>query len=90
MPVPKRKRSRARRDSRFANKFIKPQAIAACQQCKEPIATHAACKSCGYYKGVKVLTPKSERAGKRVLLRSTRATARAAHAPEAANSETEK
>ncbi len=88
MPVPKRKRSRARRDSRFANKFIKPKAIAACKQCQEPISTHTACKSCGYYKGVKVLTPKAERAGKRMEVRKAQAASRAARAPqEAAESE---
>jgi large subunit ribosomal protein L32 len=65
MPVPKRKRSRARRDSRFANKGIKAKAIASCKNCQEALAPHQACHACGYYKGVKVLTPKSERVQKR-------------------------
>lgn len=67
MPVPKRKRSRARRDSRFANKGLKVQAFSACLQCQEPVAPHQACKHCGYYKGKKVLTnTKGERSLKRV------------------------
>ncbi len=71
MPVPKRKHSRARRDSRSANKGIKPKAVASCQTCQEPIATHAACSSCGYYKGVKVLKTKSDRLHGRVQTRQT-------------------
>lgn len=65
MPVPKRKRSRARRDSRFANKGLKPAAIAACAQCQAPLATHQICSSCGFYKGRKVMTTKLDRALKR-------------------------
>ena len=65
MPVPKRKRSKARRDKRFANKGIKPQSITKCANCQEPIATHQACLACGHYKGKKVLETKAERAVKR-------------------------
>ena len=61
MPTPKRKVSRARRDTRSANKGLKPKAIAACQTCQAPIATHKICAECGYYKGVKVLRTKQER-----------------------------
>lgn len=65
MPVPKRKRSRARRDSRFANKGIKVKAIASCGNCQQAVAPHQVCSHCGYYKGVKVMTTKSERGLKR-------------------------
>lgn len=65
MGVPKRKRSRARRDSRFANKGIKVKAITSCKNCTEPLATHTACIKCGFYKGVKVMGTKEERAVKR-------------------------
>ncbi len=65
MPVPKRKRSKRRRDQRFANKGMKVKAISKCAQCTAPIATHVACKECGYYKGVKVLSTKSDRTLKR-------------------------
>lgn len=65
MPVPKRKRSRARRDSRFANKGIKPKALAECKNCKAAQLPHQVCKSCGHYKGVKVLVTKAERTLKR-------------------------
>lgn len=76
MPVPKRKLSKRRRDQRSANKFLKVKAIAACQQCNQPLATHVACTQCGYYKGVKVLTTKSERAEKRGLSQKAKADAK--------------
>lgn len=65
MPVPKRKRSRARRDSRFANKGLKVKALASCKNCKASTLPHQVCKSCGHYKGVKVLVTKAERTLKR-------------------------
>ena len=72
MPVPKRKRSRARRDSRFANKGMKVKSFTQCSQCKEPITTHQACLSCGYYKGRKVMQTKADRAVKRVEMRQSK------------------
>ncbi len=65
MPVPKRKRSRARRDSRFANKGVKIKALATCKNCKAVQMPHQVCKNCGHYKGVKVLVTKAERTLKR-------------------------
>ncbi len=65
MPVPKRKRSRARRDSRHANWGLEVTSFAICSQCKEAIAPHTACKHCGFYKGAKVLTTKADRGSKR-------------------------
>lgn len=61
MPTPKRKLSRSRRDKRSANKGLKPKAVAVCQTCQAPIATHKVCTECGYYKGVKVLRTKQDR-----------------------------
>ncbi len=73
MPVPKRKRSRARRDSRHANKGLKPKTFAACSNCQECIAPHTACKKCGFYKGRKVVTTKAERVVKRTEVRTKQA-----------------
>lgn len=61
MPVPKRKRSRARRDKRFANKGIKATAFQLCSNCNNPLVAHQACAECGFYKGIKVLRTKAER-----------------------------
>lgn len=72
MPVPKRKRSRARRDSRFANKGMKVKSITACGQCTEPVTPHAVCRSCGFYKGRKVLATKADRAVKRIESRKAK------------------
>jgi large subunit ribosomal protein L32 len=65
MPVPKRKRSRARRDSRFANKGIKVKALASCPNCQMTNEPHQICAHCGHYKGVKVIVTKLERMIKR-------------------------
>lgn len=73
MPVPKRKRSKTRRDKRFANKGIKPKQIASCPQCKSPIAPHQVCKECGFYKGTKVIATKVERTVKRAELQQAKA-----------------
>lgn len=78
MPVPKRKRSRRRRDSRFANKGIKVKAIATCANCAVPLIPHAACSGCGHYKGVKVLATKADRSEKRVDIRKARDERKAA------------
>lgn len=63
MPVPKRKRSRARRDSRFANKGLTETAIALCgtTDCGFPLLPHQVCKGCGHYRGKKVMRTKNER-----------------------------
>jgi len=80
MGVPKRKRSRQRRDKRFANKGLQVKALATCsnKNCNEPLTAHTACATCGFYKGAKVLVTKSERAAKRGQARA----AKAARAPK--------
>lgn len=65
MPVPKRKRSRARRDSRFANKGVKAKVLASCQNCQVTLEPHQICAQCGHYKGVKVMVTKLDRMIKR-------------------------
>lgn len=65
MPVPKRKRSRTRRDKRFANKGISVIEAAVCPTCKEPRSSHQVCTNCGHYKGVKIMQTKTDRMLKR-------------------------
>lgn len=86
MPVPKRKRSRARKRSRFANKGILVKAVASCQNCNTPRSAHQVCKECGFYKGVKVLVTKTERTLKRGEVRQVKAT----RAQQAQGAETQK
>lgn len=73
MPVPKRKRSRARRDSRFANKGMEVKSFSLCSNCQEALPGHQACNFCGFYKGRKVLETKMDRALKRHQTRSAQA-----------------
>ena len=70
MPVPKRKVSRSRRDKRSANKGIKPHIVVFCQTCQAPKTAHSLCEECGYYKGVKVVRTKKERAHERATNRA--------------------
>ena len=74
MPVPKRKTSKRRRDQRSANKGIRPKAISGCLTCQAPIAAHAVCKECGYYKGVKILQTKTDRMHKRAQVQQSQMT----------------
>ena len=56
MAVPKRKTSKAARDSRRAsNSRLEAPALVACPQCHELKTPHTVCKNCGYYDGVQVL-----------------------------------
>lgn len=88
MPVPKRKRSRARRDKRFANKGLKLTSFTHCTQCKEPLSPHTACKQCGFYKGAKVLRTKEDRGSVRQVAKAAKAqpevTPEVVQEPEAA------
>jgi large subunit ribosomal protein L32 len=76
MPVPKRKRSRARRDSRFANKGMVMHTITSCKNCEAPLIPHAACNQCGFYKGVKVAKTKTDRTISRMKARQKVAAAK--------------
>lgn len=71
MPVPKRKRSRSRRDKRFANKGLEVKAIAACSACQTPLIPHSMCQRCGFYKGRKVASVKLDRNLRRAEMRET-------------------
>ncbi|MDY0163168.1 50S ribosomal protein L32 [Desulfobotulus sp.] len=56
MAVPKRRTSKSRRDKRRTHKKTAAPNIAACPECGEAKQSHAACRSCGTYKGRTVLT----------------------------------
>ena len=56
MAVPKKRKSKAKRDSRRSNwKLTAPQPID-CPQCTEPMMPHRVCPKCGYYKGREVVS----------------------------------
>lgn len=89
MPVPKRKRSRARRDKRFANKGMQVKTLASCQNCQQAVQMHAACSSCGFYKGRKILVTKAEHLERKTLARKEKAD-RAPAAPAEVTEPTDK
>lgn len=72
MAVPKRKHSKARSRSRCTHKVEHVTSITHCLNCSAPLRTHQACASCGFYKGIKVLTTKAERAVKRGQMLKTK------------------
>ena len=55
MAVPKRKVSKARGNSRFAQWKIKKINLVECPNCKELKRSHEVCPKCGYYDGKPVV-----------------------------------
>jgi len=49
MAVPKRRTSKARRNSRRANWKLTLPGVVECPQCGETKLAHRVCKHCGYY-----------------------------------------
>lgn len=56
MAVPKRKVSKARRDSRRSSHWkLETPGIVECPQCHKMKLSHRVCKNCGYYNGKQVV-----------------------------------
>ena len=55
MAVPKRKMSKARRDSRRANWKLEGLGFVSCPECHEPKMPRHVCPECGYYDGKEVV-----------------------------------
>jgi large subunit ribosomal protein L32 len=55
MAVPKRKKSKSKRDKRRTHQKLTAPNTAACPECGEAILPHHVCPNCGYYKGRKVV-----------------------------------
>lgn len=60
MAVPKRKMSKARRDSRRANWKLAAPCLVECPQCHELKRPHHVCTECGYYDGKEVVKEDEE------------------------------
>ena len=63
MAVPKRKMTKARRDSRRANWKLEVPGMVECPQCHELKMPHRVCGACGYYNGKEIIKqeePKKE------------------------------
>jgi len=62
MAEPKRKISKERSNTRYANWKAAAPGLAECPQCHEPKQSHRACAKCGYYDGVmKISVAKKEK-----------------------------
>jgi large subunit ribosomal protein L32 len=55
MALPKRKKSKSRRDKRRTHQKTDAPNVSTCPECGEAKLPHHACPSCGYYKGRKVI-----------------------------------
>ncbi len=55
MAVPKRKISKARGNSRYANWKLTTPNLVECPECKTLIKSHTVCPNCGYYNGKQVV-----------------------------------
>lgn len=60
MAVPKRKVSKARRNSRKATWTACAPTLVECPHCKAMIKAHTICGECGYYDGKEVIAVKSK------------------------------
>ena len=57
MATPKRRTSKAVRDSRRSNNMKKSApALSVCPQCHEPKMPHRVCPNCGYYDGKEIVS----------------------------------
>jgi large subunit ribosomal protein L32 len=54
-PVPKKKTSKARRDSRRSHHALSAPTVVECPQCHSKKPPHVVCPSCGSYAGRQVL-----------------------------------
>jgi large subunit ribosomal protein L32 len=55
MPNPKRRHSKARRDSRRTHDALDRPATSTCPDCGEVKIPHRACPECGHYRGRQVI-----------------------------------
>ncbi|MBT3455733.1 50S ribosomal protein L32 [bacterium] len=91
MAVPKRKTSRARRDSRHSGRAIKPAPASVCANCSAPISSHQVCDQCGFYKGRKIMKTGQEKLARRKELQQAKAASQQAkqHEDEALEAKVE-
>ena len=60
MAVPKRKKSKSRRDMRRSHDHAKMLHPTLCPQCHEPVLPHHICPHCGVYRGRTLIEKKEE------------------------------
>ncbi|MCF8144389.1 MAG: 50S ribosomal protein L32 [Deltaproteobacteria bacterium] len=55
MAVPKKKKSKSKRDTRRAHDAIQLPNTGTCPQCHEPVLPHHVCPECGTYRGKTII-----------------------------------
>ncbi|HEJ84030.1 MAG TPA: 50S ribosomal protein L32 [Desulfobacteraceae bacterium] len=55
MAVPKRKKSKSKRDMRRSHDHIEMPNFSLCPQCHEPVLPHRVCLHCGTYRGKTII-----------------------------------
>ncbi|MFC1862954.1 50S ribosomal protein L32 [Thermodesulfobacteriota bacterium] len=55
MAVPKKKKSRSKRDMRRSHDHVKLSNVSHCPQCHEPVLPHHVCLGCGTYRGKTII-----------------------------------
>lgn len=60
MPAPKKRKSKAKRDSRRAHHALSAPSLVECPNCNEKMQLHRICPSCGFYKGQEIVATDEE------------------------------
>ena len=55
MPVPKKHKTKSRRNTRRSHMALKAANLSACTHCGSPVFSHTVCSHCGYYKGKEII-----------------------------------
>jgi len=61
MPVPRKKKSKARRNNRRSHQHLPKHQVQKCTRCGSARMSHRVCPSCGYYKDTEVVTMEEAR-----------------------------
>ena len=67
MPVPKYRTSASKRNMRRSHHALKAPGLSICPNCQEVKPPHVACKACGYYNNIEILTLKNSKQESRYL-----------------------
>lgn len=54
-PLPKKKRTKAKKGTRWSHSQLQPVTLSLCSQCKTLKPSHRVCPTCGYYAGREVI-----------------------------------
>jgi large subunit ribosomal protein L32 len=61
MAEPKKRMTSTRSGARRSHDALLRKSLVSCSNCKQSVPPHTVCQNCGFYRGKKVLTLKSEK-----------------------------